>query len=460
MKKQFKLILILAMVVLIACSLFACDRTGDGEGDGQNSSFVDYTSQLKLDMNSDTKKMEVTVKNFIDGDTTHFNDPDNEVSDNGLIKARYLAINTPESTGRIEEYGKKASNFTRSKLEGAKSIIIESDNSTWNFDSTGSRLLLWIWYKTNDASEYRNLNIEILQNGYALASNILENRYGEIANKALRQAENEKLNMYSGVKDEDVYEGDPVDVTLKELRTNLINYGLDDENSLYNMRVAFDGIITKLSGKSIYVEDIVADEETGLRYGMTCFMGYDQNPMGEEVLSVGNYVRIVGSVQYYETGKTFQISDMTYYPRKPLDPNGYKRLDDKKYEPGYQTIDLKKLNNGATQKITMVIDDTPVEKQLKYAELVMDTSTSVEGLKVVDIYTTKTGTNKGAMSITCTTADGTRVYLRTTVFVHNGAIVTEDEYKGKTINVKGVINKFDDQYQIGVMSYDDITVVG
>ena len=95
----------------------------------------DFASEVKLNMRSDTLKQEVSVHGFVDGDTTHFNVP-TSVVDTGILKARYLAINTPESTGKIEEWGKKASNFTREKLSGATSIIIESDNSTWNLDST------------------------------------------------------------------------------------------------------------------------------------------------------------------------------------------------------------------------------------------------------------------------------------------------------------------------------------
>ena len=95
--------------------------------------FVDFVEQLKLDMDSSTAKMEVTVKLFVDGDTTHFNVP-REVSADGILKARYIAVNTPESTGQIEEWGKKASNFTKEKLQNAESIIIESDDGNWNLE--------------------------------------------------------------------------------------------------------------------------------------------------------------------------------------------------------------------------------------------------------------------------------------------------------------------------------------
>lgn len=452
------MILAISVVMILSCALVACGEKPGGAD--EETPFVDYVSQLKLDMNSETNKMVVTVKTYVDGDTTHFNDPNNEISDTGTIKARYIAINTPESTGRIEEYGKKASRFTREKLESASSIMIESNDENWNADSTGSRYLLWIWYKTSEDAEWRNLNVEILQNGLALASNTGGNRYGEIANNALQQAREKKINMYSGIKDAEVYSGDAIAVTLKELRTNLNVYERDDENSYYNKKVSFDGVIVKDNGnRSIYVESLEVDELTGLHYGMTCFYGFDQNSWALEVLSVGNYVRIVGSVQYYETGNTYQIADMTYVVRNPDDPSSIKQLDNEKHEPAYQTIDVKKLNDGTTVPIEIETDDEIVVKNVKYGELVMDTSVKLEGLTVTKVYTTATGDSKGALTLTCRTKDGVTITVRTNVLRNGTSIVTADEFEGKTINVEGVINYYNGKYQIGVFSYSSITIV-
>lgn len=457
-KTRFLLILAISVVMILSCALVACGEKPGGAD--EETPFVDYVSQLKLDMNSETNKMVVTVKTYVDGDTTHFNDPNNEISDTGTIKARYIAINTPESTGRIEEYGKKASRFTREKLESASSIMIESNDENWNADSTGSRYLLWIWYKTSEDAEWRNLNVEILQNGLALASNTGGNRYGEIANNALQQAREKKINMYSGIKDTEVYSGDAIAVTLKELRTNLNVYERDDENSYYNKKVSFDGVIVKDNGnRSIYVESLEVDELTGLHYGMTCFYGFDQNSWALEVLSVGNYVRIVGSVQYYETGNTYQIADMTYVVRNPDDPSSIKQLDNEKHEPAYQTIDVKKLNDGTTVPIEIETDDEIVVKNVKYGELVMDTSVKLEGLTVTKVYTTATGDSKGALTLTCRTKDGVTITVRTNVLRNGTSIVTADEFEGKTINVEGVINYYNGKYQIGVFSYSSITIV-
>ena len=93
----------------------------------EETEFVDYAGQLGFRTQSETVKQQVTVKSFVDGDTTHFYAPES-VAPDGVLKARYLACNTPESTGKIEEWGKAASRFTREKLENAEEIWVESDN--------------------------------------------------------------------------------------------------------------------------------------------------------------------------------------------------------------------------------------------------------------------------------------------------------------------------------------------
>ena len=61
-------------------------------------------------------------------------------------------------------------------------------------------------------TDYRNLNIEILQNGLAIASNSGGNIYGSIALSAIAQAKEQKLNIHSGKKDPDFYYGEAVEL--------------------------------------------------------------------------------------------------------------------------------------------------------------------------------------------------------------------------------------------------------
>ena len=168
----------------------------------EDPTHVDYVAELKLDNTSNTAKEEATVKSFIDGDTVIFTVP-TTVVENGTMQVRLVGIDAPESTGMIEDYGIAAAQFTKTALQSAVSIIIESDSDAWNTDSMGERYLVWVWYKTEAEGEYRNLNIELLQNGLA---NLVagETRYSEVATNAFNQAKTEKLNIHSGVADPEV----------------------------------------------------------------------------------------------------------------------------------------------------------------------------------------------------------------------------------------------------------------
>ena len=120
--KLFSIISIFALAFT-----FASCGSETSESSEETEEFIDYTDQLKLDMTTSRVREEVTVYNHVDGDTTHFNC---SWAKDGVLKARYLAIDTPESTVKVEEWGKTAAIFTRSKLENAESIIIESDTSS------------------------------------------------------------------------------------------------------------------------------------------------------------------------------------------------------------------------------------------------------------------------------------------------------------------------------------------
>jgi endonuclease YncB( thermonuclease family) len=418
--------------------------------DGPSQPFVDYAAEVVLDFDSDTAKQEVTVRNFVDGDTTHFHVPV-EISENNILKARYLAVNTPESTGKIEEWGKKASNFTKEKLSTATSIVVESDDGNWNLDSTGGRHLVWVWYRPEGSDTYRNLNIELLQNGLSLASNSAENRYGEICMAAIQQAKANELHIHSKQDDPDFYYGEAIPVTLKGLRTTIEQYE--------NMKVTFEGTITHESNQTVYVEEY--DEETNMYYGMTVYYGYNLTGTGLEILSEGNRVRIVGSVQYYATAGTWQVSDIKYVDMRPNDPNNV-QLIESGVEASHTVTDLTLFNEG-----TVVVDVMPtgdenfvVSETFDYAHLALGSSICMEHLEVVNVHTTtnEDSSSKGAMTLTCRSGDQ-YVSVRTVVLRDaDGNVITADAYLGKTITVFGIVDYFSGDYQIKVFSASDIIV--
>ena len=450
MTKQFSKLrrlsaLMLALVTLTgllgACSSGDPAATTAG-GDQQKLEHVDYVASLKLDMTSPTAKQEVTVKTFIDGDTTHFNFPGGNFA-NGVLKARYLAVNTPESTGKIEEWGKAAANFTKTALKSATSIIVESESATWDADSTGDRYLVWVWYKKADNEEYRNLNLELLQNGLAIASNSANNQYGDTCMKAIAQAKAEKLKVYSTEKDPDFFYGGAVSITLKELRCNLTEYN--------NTKVAFEGVVTRNAGESVYVEEY--DPESGLYYGMYVYYGYNLSSGGLKILAVGNRVRIVGSVQYYEAGGSYQVSDISYNARNPEDPNNIKLISE-----GNAAAYTETTLSAFKSDVTLEIGEE--KKTFKYAELALGTSVSMKGLTVKDVYTTQIETDSnGAMTLTCQDAEGNTVSIRTVVLRdEDGNKITDSYFRGKTIDIKGIVDFYDGTYQVKLFSLKDVTV--
>ena len=439
-----KSILKIVSLLLVICLFAGCTPEApadDPAGDPQVQE-VDYAASLKLNPASGCKQEEVTVKLFIDGDTVHFNSKE---MDNGVLKARFLAVNTPESTGKIEEYGKTAAAFTKEKLAAAESIIVESDTEKWDADSTGGRYLVWIWYKPKGASDYRNLNIELLQEGLAIASSSANNRYGTTCTAALNQAKTLKKNVHSGQKDPNFFYGAAAEIDLKELRTNIAEYSGD--------KVAVTGVITMHYNNGFYLE--TKDPETGMYYGMYAYYGF--NFGGMHLIKVGSEVRIAGNVS--EFNGSWQISGMTYSDFIPTDDDVRKLSDNN--EPAFVLTDPKTF---ATGKVDVEMTDPETEavttKSFDYAELAMGTSIQMKDLYVKDVYTTQSenDNSNGAMTLTCE-ANGVTVSVRTIVLTDdNGAIITADAYKGKTIDVKGIVDCFDGDYQIKVMDDNYITV--
>ena len=430
-------------------SLPTSESTSDSSSDSQFEE-IDYAASVTLDMNSDSLKQEVTVKTYVDGDTTHFNVP-KTLDEHGLLKARYIAVNTPESTGTIEPWGKKASNFTKEKLQSASSIIIETDGTEWEADSTGDRFLVWVWYKPEGASSYRNLNIEILQNGLAVGNKAGISRYGTTCTDAINQAKTLKLHVHSPQKDPDFYYGEAYEIDLKELRTNIEKYN--------GKRVAFDATATVYNDWNVYLEDY--DDETGLYYGISAFYGY--NATFHSILAPGNRVRIVGKVSYYEAGGTYQISDLKYDRMDPKNPNNIQTIETG-LSAAYTETTLSDFLGDVTvekeEKDLITGDMITVQKSYSYSSLVMSTSISMKGLKVVDAYTTNNGgNNDGAISLTCEDENGNQVIVRTAVLRNaDGSIVTEDVFLNKTIDVKGIVDMFNGEYQIKVFILGNITV--
>ena len=179
------------------------------------------------------------------------------------------------------------------------------------------------------------------------------------------------------------------------------------------------------------------------------------------MLAIGNKVRISGVVG--EFNGSYQVTSLKYSKRFP-GPDDVQVLG-----KGFSAARVETTGTtfNSTVPITFESVDAETEevttttKNYKYAELALNTSISMKGLKVKSIYTTDNGgDNDGAMTLTCE-ADGKTVNVRTIVLRDSqGNLATEDMLMGKTIDVTGVVDYFNGDYQIKVLSTGGIKVDG
>ena len=445
MKRSFRIL----SVFLLLCVLISCLASCSGGGStttttpgGNTPERVDYASQVKLDLTSNRARQEVTLHMHIDGDTTHFKLTKN-IGGSNILKARYLAVDTPESTGAIEKWGKKASNFTKEKLKNATSIIVESDTSEWNPDSTGSRYMVWVWYKSSETSDYRCLNLEILQEGLAKPKGT-DNTYGEACFNAYMQARDLKLHVFSNDVDPDFYLGEAIPVDMKELATNPAKYD--------GKKVVFEAVITRDFGNSIYLQAFC--EETGMYHGIGAYYGYSFSGMDQ--LTLGNLMKIVGTVSYWEGGGTYQISDLKYNAFSPDQSNNIQIIESG-HEIVYNLITPEQFYSKV--ELVMINDEgEEVLKEFDYAYLALNTAVEMNDLYVSEAYMTKTDSSYGEITLTCT-AGGKTIQVRTEALKdENGDLITEDYYEGKTIDVKGLVGYYNGNYQIKLISLNDVVI--
>ncbi len=100
---------------------------------------------------------------MVDGDTIHA-----RLSGGRVEKIRFIGMDTPESTNRVEPYGKEASARARKLLDGA-AVFLELD---LDLRDRYGRLLAYIWLRRPvraDAADVRAnmVNAIMVRDGYA-----------------------------------------------------------------------------------------------------------------------------------------------------------------------------------------------------------------------------------------------------------------------------------------------------
>ena len=361
-KSLFGLLLLTASLGLSACNLpfgnsskgndtsidDSADVSIDTSGDEQSSSigetssieeerekgdanWIDYAanSDVKLALEYNGKDFYVdgigqfSLKTAIDGDTAHFT-PKVDNGNIGTMKARFFGIDTPESTGKVQEWGKPASKYTKKMLEEADengTIVVSSAQDDYGApqpDSTGSRYVSLVWInltkKNAPKEELQLLNLMIVQEGLSWVKNVQAMpQFSDTFYAAQRQAELYKLNMHSGKPDGDFNYGDYEDASLLDIKHE-IQASLDDENHVNafdGQKIRIQGTVAGFINHILYLQDYVLydndDPSKGGEYcGINIFVG--MSDVSSKYTKINTYLQVCGLAQYTEN-YGFQVTD-------------------------------------------------------------------------------------------------------------------------------------------------------
>ena len=337
---------------------------------------------------------QVRLYNPVDGDTAHFFQKETTARDERLVKVRFFGIDTPESTGQIEPWGKKASAFTTEKLKTAKTIVLTNGNllgQAAEVDSTGSRFKALVWVSENENAaidDLKCLNLWVVQEGFSNAKGATDCPLVDVFNKADLQAQKLKLHIWSG-DDPDFYKGAAIKTSIKEIMDEFVaNHGACP--TFEGKKVLVNGVVSKVVDDDAYVVQDFENEETGLieRYGLFIFAGYKSY---KALKTVGNDLTIIG---------TFTVR------------YGNPQLTSVSYNPYLPSADDMVINNEGVEKPFDDLTIPEINENYRYVNVVG----KFHGLKATgkgsNSIDKTTGKPSGALSIQFQDNSGNKIYLR------------------------------------------------
>ena len=427
--KKLKAILISVLCFGFALSFAGCDKKDNPQPEEKKEEQVedvDYVAKTKLDQEVTESSSffgadgiaYATVVRCVDGDTADF------LTGGVEFRARFLGVDTPESTGDVEVWGKTASLFTAGKLNNANKVVVQTNGGAAQKDTTGTRYLTYVWYQPTAGADFRLLNLELVQEGLSYGKSSTASRYADVLTLAQVQAVRNKLRIFGDDIDENFYYGDALKTTIKEIYENI------DELVEKHVKVKFDCVVARTNGQDVYVQEY--DAETDDVYSIMLYTGFNLNT---NKLNEGYNVSVCGVISLYNGLP--QISGM-------VDIRG--------------NSDSLKVYSVDNEIIVTPITPAELNEELTYSSL--RKLVRLDNIVVESVYTTNNGgSSDGAMTITGK-VNGQTVTVRTDVLYDaNKDLVTASYVENKTINVIGLLEEYNNKTQIKVINVNDITIV-
>lgn len=390
-----KKLLTLVLTALLVFSLTACEDDTDEPKEVDTNLYTKYTDETKMDFTYEGKNFltdgvgEVTLSRCTDGDTAQFSTGSN------TFAVRFLGIDTPESTYRLDPWGKAASSYTCDKLTNASTIVLESEGEKTDGND---RYLAWVWY------DGKLLNLELVEQAYSGAKGLGGSKYEDLFYEVESSVQNTDRRVW-GEKDPDFdYSLDGVQITIKELVTNTDEYE--------GMKIVLTGFVAAKGGKHPYIVD-----EEG--YGIYLYLGYDNSVKFE----VGNEVRVSGL-------------NLSYYPDKET---GSPQL------VGFMKTNVELISEGN--------EITPRQIDLEdFVTSDLGSFVKVSNVTVTEIFESQ---NTGDFTVTVEDANGNEMGLHISSSVGRTTI-NSILAVGTTIDVTGPLSRYMGQYQLELNNLESV----
>lgn len=427
MKKRIALLIafVLFLVGSVACTKKCehvdanddkkCDLCQKPFDDGLNGPYqfkTPVTDSITLNESYEGKDFfddgigKATVVAFTDGDTAIF-----KTEAGRKVTVRFLGIDTPESTYKVEPWGFAASTYTKNALKNANTIVLQAEtlDESKRVDSSGNRYLAWVWV------DGRLLNLEIAEVGLA-AAKAEGTRYASEFIRAIQPIMLAKERIY-GTKNDPNYDYTSFrqEYSIKQLRAE---YGTPESIGVQKdagKKIKITGTVTKVFGSSsAYIQQY---DEDGNYYGIYVYGGYEEIT----AFSEGTTITINGTVGYYYG--QLQITSVTN-----------KSIKVWSYEDKENVV--------------------PIEMELK--DISIDNYNSIGNLITINeelvIKSSYESEETYAFTLTAESANGTRIDIRVDKSValvdENGErIVNGDQLVGKTItSLTGILSYYDPNF--------------
>ena len=163
------------------------------------------------------------------------------------------------------------------------------------------------------------------------------------------------------------------------------------------------------------------------------------------MLHVGNEARIVGTVQYYEAGHSWQVAGLNYRMMKPKDPGNIQKLSEG-HEPSWKETAPETWGSAVSLETA-----DGVQEEYPYPFLVLDTSVAMSGLHVTAVHDSDSGLLR---YLTC---GGDTKYPVLVTLAADGAFADTD-FHDKTIDVRGIAEGNESTFYLRVYTPDGLTI--